>query len=112
MPFLRVGSHYLVARGAKPQAFKNQKLVVLYSPTGRIVKSFDMSTAMEKSGRERELRIELVRRLLRKRGGTTRAEVIRRTGWSSVSMQAAARSAGLRLKTKGTFPMRYFGVSK
>ena len=112
VPFLRVGSQYLVARGAKQAAFKNRKLIVLYSPTGRIVKSFDMSAAMEQGSRERELRVELVRRLLRKRSGTTRAEVIKKTGWSAVSMQAAARSAGLKLKIKGTNPMRYFGVSK
>lgn len=110
MPFLRVGGRYLAAKGAKGKAFKNQNLIVLYSPSGRIVKSFDMSAAMAKGSRERELRIEVVRRLLRKRGGTTRAEVTKKTGWSAVSMQAAARNAGLRLKVKGSNPKRYFGV--
>ncbi len=112
MPFLRAGGRYLAAPGAKEKAFKSQKLLVLYSPSGRIVASFNISAAMKKGGRARELKTELVRRLLRKRGGTTRAEVLRKTGWSAVSMQDAARHVGLRLKIKGANPMRYFGVSR
>ena len=84
-------------------------MLAIYSPNGRIVKTFDLSKAMKK--RERELRLELIRRLLRKKGGTTRDEVKRRTGWRAVSMQAAAKAAGLVLKTKGTNPIRYFGLT-
>ena len=112
MPFLRIGDRYLAAPNAPGRAFRSQKLLVLYYPSGRVFKSINMSAAMKKRGRTRELRTELVRRLLRKPGGTTRAEVIQRTGWASVSMQAGARSDGLTLKVEGTNPKRYSGVNK
>ena len=68
-PYLRIAGRYYAIRGATPRTFVRQRLMVLYSPTGRIVKSIDLSIAMRK--RARELRLELVGRLLRKKSGTT-----------------------------------------
>jgi len=112
MPFLRVAGVYVVAKTSTGQAFRKDKLIVLYSPSGRVVKSVNMLTTKGTARREREQRVELVRRLLLKRSGTTRAEVLRRTGWASVSMQAEARNAGLELRTEGSNPIRYFGVRR
>jgi hypothetical protein len=109
-PYVRLAGRYFAAPRATPKDFATQRLVVLYSPTGRIVKSFNMSAAMKR--REREQRIELIARLLRRKRGTTREEVKGRTGWRAVSMQAMAREAGLRLTKRGTNPVRYFGARR
>jgi hypothetical protein len=107
-PYVRLAARYFAAPRATPKDFATQRLVVLYSPTGQIVKSFNMSAAMKK----REQRIELIARLLRRKRGTTQEEVKRRTGWRAVSMPAMAREAGLRLTKRGTKPVRYFGVRR
>ena len=53
----------------------------------------------------------LVADLLKRKTGCTGAEVLKATGWPTISMPAAAKAAGLKLrkeKAKGE-PTRYFG---
>jgi Protein of unknown function (DUF3489) len=54
---------------------------------------------------------ELVAGMLKRKDGCTGAEVLKATGWPTVSMPAQAKAAGLKLrkeKAKGE-PTRYFG---
>lgn len=43
-------------------------------------------------------KLEIVVKLLKKAGGTTSAEVLKETGWPSVSMPQQARAAGIEIK--------------
>ena len=55
-----------------------------------------------------------IARLLQRKNGVTRAEILEYTGWPSVSVQAMAKAAGLKLsksKEKGS-PTSYFGEAK
>lgn len=52
-----------------------------------------------------------VSRLLQRKNGATRAEILEATGWPTVSVQALAKNCGLELsqeKEKGS-TTRYFG---
>lgn len=51
---------------------------------------------------------ELIAALIRRTNGCTREEVLKLTGWASVSMQAQAKAAGIKLRIdKATRPFRY-----
>lgn len=55
-----------------------------------------------------------IKRLLLRKNGCTRKDVLASTGWKAVSMQAMAKACGLKLrqeKVKGT-PISYFGSEK
>jgi hypothetical protein len=55
-----------------------------------------------------------IKRLLLRKNGCTRKDVLAATGWVAVSMQAMAKACGLKLrqeKVKGT-PISYFGSEK
>lgn len=67
-----------------------------------------------KSNGTRGVKSGEVKRLLLRKGGCTRKEILETTGWPTVSVQAMAKSAGLKLrveKVKGK-PMQYFGTEK
>jgi len=56
---------------------------------------------------------EKIAALLQRKAGVTRAEILKLTGWPTVSVQAVAKACGLKLRKEKTpgEPTRYYGTA-
>lgn len=94
--------------GAKKMATKSKKAAKKSSK-----KAAKKSTVKKApSGQPRGKKTLEIKRLLERKSGVTRAEVLAATGWKAVSMQQMAKACGLKLrqeKEKGK-RISYFGT--
>lgn len=82
------------------------------SKKGRVTKKA-APQKMPKAKAPRETKAALVADLLQRPAGCTGADILKATGWPTVSVPQQAKAAGLKLrkeKTKGE-PTRYFGAA-
>ena len=100
-------------RRAAKKAAAPQQTESEMSTTKKARKAAKAKTTNGHAGPRGEKTLEIAR-LLQRKNGVTRAEILEYTGWPSVSVQAMAKAAGLKLsksKEKGS-PTSYFGEAK
>ena len=100
-------------RRAAKKAAAPQQTESEMSTTKKARKAAKAKTTNGHAGTRGEKTLKIAR-LLQRKNGVTRAEILEYTGWPSVSVQAMAKAAGLKLsksKEKGS-PTSYFGEAK
>jgi Protein of unknown function (DUF3489) len=113
----KIGKHEQQLREMREQQSKGKQVAKAIAAMAQPDVTTESKTMRKKTKaangkRKRGNKTERIMALLKREQGCTRAEVLKATGWPSISMPATAKAAGLKLKrekAKGQ-PTRYYAA--